>query len=457
MSSTRISAPILAKNEANNLPGCIASVHWANEVIVVVDRASRDETLAIAERLADLVAIRTFDDFASQRNAALDLASGDWIFAIDADERATPELAAEIRRATSEANVSHAGYHVPIRSVILGRSFSYSGTQHDLPLRLFRRGAGRWVGAVHETVAIEGSVGRLRNALQHRTIPDMVTFLRKINEYTTLEAIKFEREGRVFRAIDLTIRPAWTFAKLYLGKQGFRDGLEGFVFWRALGSVGGDPALETPRAAPGPEGIVTRFHEVEVASRFDESRDRFRREVETDDFRLSAIRPVVEPWRGPRVLDLGCGKGRFARRLADEGADVVGIDLSAGMLAEASGLDRVRCSARRLPFADGTFDVVLAVEVLEHVASIEDVLNEARARPPAGGGVGHRGQERGIRRRQPSVASESGRKMDRRAQRAMDVPFSGAGPRILVLARAIPPAITALFDVVRRHVPAPST
>jgi glycosyltransferase involved in cell wall biosynthesis len=230
MRETRVSALILAKNEAENLPQCLATLDWANEVIVVVDRASRDETQAIARRGADLVAIRTFDDFASQRNSALDLASGEWVFAIDADERATPELAAEIRRVISNPAVRHNGYRVPIKSVILGRAFAYSGTQHDRPLRLFRNGAGRWVGAVHETVTLEGTVGLLSNPLQHRTIADMQTFLRKINEYTTLEAIKLEREGRRFRPTDLTIRPIWTFTKLYLGKQGFRDGLEGFAF-----------------------------------------------------------------------------------------------------------------------------------------------------------------------------------------------------------------------------------
>ncbi len=228
--SPRVSALILARDEAHNLPNCLETVAWANEVIVVVDRASRDGTEAIAKRGADLVAIRTFDDFANQRNAALELASGEWIFAIDADERASPELASEIRRVISDPEQHHAGYRVPIRSVILGRRFRFSGTQHDLPLRLFKRGHGRWSGTVHETVDLQGTSGRLENALQHRTIPDMQTFLHKINHYTTLEALRFHREGRKFRTRDLTIRPFWTFAKLYLGKRGLLDGLEGFAF-----------------------------------------------------------------------------------------------------------------------------------------------------------------------------------------------------------------------------------
>lgn len=230
MLEPRISVLIVAKNEAENLPACLASVDWADEVIVVVDRSSTDLTFAIAEQHADQVTVRTFDDFAGQRNAALALATGDWVFAIDADERATPELAAEIRRATAEAEPATNGFRVPIRSVILGRPFSYSGTQYDLPLRLFRRGAGRWVGAVHETVDLQGCFDTLCHSLQHRTIPDMQTFLRKVNEYTSLEAIKFERERRPYRPVRTVLRPVWTFAKLYLGKQGFRDGLEGFVF-----------------------------------------------------------------------------------------------------------------------------------------------------------------------------------------------------------------------------------
>ena len=230
MPEPTISALVLARDEAENLPGCLEALAWADEVVVVVDPRSRDATEAVARRLARVVIVRPFDDFASQRNAALALATGHWVFAVDADERATPELAAEVRRVVADPTVSHAGYRVPIRSVVLGRDFRFSGTQHDLPTRLFRREAGRWVGRVHETVELAGTRGTLRNPLRHRTIPDMQTFLRKIDSYTTLEAEAFHREGRRFRASDLTARPAWTFAKLYLGKGGFRDGLEGFLF-----------------------------------------------------------------------------------------------------------------------------------------------------------------------------------------------------------------------------------
>lgn len=228
MDEPRISALVLARDEAENLPECLAALAWADERVVVVDAASRDASEDVARRHADRVVVRAFDDFASQRNAALGLATGDWVLAVDADERATPDLAEEVRAAV--ASGEHSGFRVPIRSVVLGRAFRFSGTQHDRPLRLFLRDRGRWVGAVHETVDLRGTTGELRHALGHRTLPDMQTFLAKIDRYTTLEARRFADEGRPVRASDLALRPAWTFAKLYLGKQGFRDGLEGLMF-----------------------------------------------------------------------------------------------------------------------------------------------------------------------------------------------------------------------------------
>jgi len=121
-------------------------------------------------------------------------------------------------------------------------------------------------------------------------------------------------------------------------------------------------------------------HEAVVASRFDMLRGRFKGEVAADDPRLLAVVESMSPLAGRRVLDLGCGKGRFYRALSDKGARVVGVDLCAGMLAEATGLDRVRATARRLPFGPASFDRVMAVEVFEHLApqSLDVVCAEVR-------------------------------------------------------------------------------
>ncbi len=113
MPEPRLSVLIVARNEERNLEECLASTRFADEQVVIVDAASEDATLEIARRLADVVSIRTFDHFANQRNAALDLASGDWVLSIDADERVTPDLAVEIRQTLADCSHSHAGFRVP--------------------------------------------------------------------------------------------------------------------------------------------------------------------------------------------------------------------------------------------------------------------------------------------------------------------------------------------------------
>jgi 2-polyprenyl-6-hydroxyphenyl methylase/3-demethylubiquinone-9 3-methyltransferase len=130
--------------------------------------------------------------------------------------------------------------------------------------------------------------------------------------------------------------------------------------------------------------LAPQEHEAEVAARFDLLQGRFKAVVGEDDVRWRALRACLGPVAGRRVLDLGCGKGRFARRLAGAGADVVGLDRSAAMLrgadagAGGAGLRCVRGSARRLPFASSSFEAVVAVEVFEHLAAIDAVLHEVR-------------------------------------------------------------------------------
>jgi 2-polyprenyl-6-hydroxyphenyl methylase/3-demethylubiquinone-9 3-methyltransferase len=121
-------------------------------------------------------------------------------------------------------------------------------------------------------------------------------------------------------------------------------------------------------------------HEAMVASQFDAVSGRFKTGVADDDYRLEAIVASLSPVAERRVLDLGCGKGRFARRLIELGATVIGLDVSRAMLNEARGVDRVRGSARRLPFDAASFDAVMAVEVFEHMAhpALELACSEAR-------------------------------------------------------------------------------
>jgi 2-polyprenyl-6-hydroxyphenyl methylase/3-demethylubiquinone-9 3-methyltransferase len=128
-------------------------------------------------------------------------------------------------------------------------------------------------------------------------------------------------------------------------------------------------------------------HEAHVAERFDQLSGRFKTTLEPTDFRLRALKSALGPLQGIRILDLGCGKGRFARALQECGADAIGMDVALGMLGEAMGVSRVLGSARRLPFPSGHFDAVIAVEVIQHLpqGGLIDVFQEVRRALRAGG------------------------------------------------------------------------
>lgn len=222
-----IAAAIIALNEQANLARLLPRLDWVDE-IVVVDGGSRDSTAQIARQHGCRVALRPFDTFARQRNYALDLVRADWVLSIDADERPTPRLVAEIRAATAPATA--AAFRVPIRSRIFRRPVRRSGTQDDRPIRLFRRALARWTGEVHEVLQVDGRTGRLRAWLEHDTLPDLRSFLVKMDRYTTLEAQARVLAGRAPRRGDRWLAPPREIFRRLLWKQGLLDGPAGWAF-----------------------------------------------------------------------------------------------------------------------------------------------------------------------------------------------------------------------------------
>jgi glycosyltransferase involved in cell wall biosynthesis len=227
--ASRISVNLITLNEAHNLPRCLGSVAWADE-IVVVDGGSGDGTMDVARRFTSHVFRHPFDNFSSQRNRAIDRSTGDWILSIDADEWVPPSLAREIVGTVGAAADSTSGLWVPLHSRILGRRFRFGGTSHERKMRLFRRGRGRWQGAVHEIVRLRGRTESLRCGIEHDSTPDVPSYLRKMERYSDLAAQRLFAAGR---------RPGWsrqmfaalaTFARLYFGKLGMFDGPEGLRF-----------------------------------------------------------------------------------------------------------------------------------------------------------------------------------------------------------------------------------
>lgn len=223
-----LSVLIPARDEAADLPDCLASCAFADE-IVVVDSGSTDGTPDVARAAGARVLFREFDTHARQKNWALPQLLHDWVLCLDADERVTPELAADIPRALAAAGETR-GFLLPRRNTFLGREIRGCGWQHDRVLRLFDRRHARFDDRrVHESVQVNGATARLAGALLHHSCRDMADWLRKTERYARLGAEEAFANGRRARAADLAIRPAARFLKQWLLQGGFRDGTEGWI------------------------------------------------------------------------------------------------------------------------------------------------------------------------------------------------------------------------------------
>ena len=224
-----LSVTIITKNEQAAIRRCLESVAWADE-IVVLDAGSTDETARIARECGAQVHVSSdWPGFGPQKNRALELATGDWVLSLDADEWVTPELRAEIERAMA-APGSNAAFRMPRLSSYCGRFMRHSGWWPDHVTRLFRRGQARFSeDRVHERLIVQGAVGTLRESLLHEAILDLDDALVKMNAYSTAGALmQLERGGKASLA-GAVWHGAWTFFRTYVLRAGFLDGREGFM------------------------------------------------------------------------------------------------------------------------------------------------------------------------------------------------------------------------------------
>jgi glycosyltransferase involved in cell wall biosynthesis len=225
---TKLTVTVITHNEAPSIAAALESVSWADE-IVVIDSHSTDETAALARRYTSEVELRDWAGYGPQKNYAADRASHDWILSLDADERLTPELGAEIRELMHRGPAAQ-GYRIPRVSYYLGRWIRSTDWYPDLHLRLYDRRAARWSERrIHETVELQGSVGKLRGEMLHYPYRDISEHLTKIDQYTTLAAEQWAAEGRRATALHAFVYPRLAFFRNYILRRGFRDGQTGLV------------------------------------------------------------------------------------------------------------------------------------------------------------------------------------------------------------------------------------
>jgi glycosyltransferase involved in cell wall biosynthesis len=226
----KLSVTIIARNEEAQIGDCLESVRWADEIIVV-DTGSVDRTREICHKYTPHVESRPWEGYAAAKNAALDLATCDWVLSLDADERVSDELRREMTALQRQPIATlAAGYAIPRRNYLWGRWLRYGGLYPDYQLRLFKRGKGGFKARrVHESVTVDGRVERLHHPIEHHSYQGISDVIQRLDRYTDLAALDLHDQGRSFRITALIMRPSARLLRHYVLKHGWRDGIPGLV------------------------------------------------------------------------------------------------------------------------------------------------------------------------------------------------------------------------------------
>ena len=228
----KLVAVILTKDEALNIAACIFSLRDWVDAVVVWDSGSQDNTCESARRLGALTVMRPFDNYAAQRQSALDAIDADWILFVDADERATRPLGQEIRLQLQQAGAtddSIAGFWVPRRNFIVGQETGGGGYSPDYQLRLIRRGRAHYVPEreVHEIVDLDGNEAFLEEPLIHYNYASWADFHRKQRSYSRYEARILASRGIRPRPHNFVLQPLREFWRRFVTLRGWQDGWHG--------------------------------------------------------------------------------------------------------------------------------------------------------------------------------------------------------------------------------------
>ncbi|MBS3818155.1 glycosyltransferase family 2 protein [bacterium] len=225
----KISVVIITYNEEENLPGVLKSVKDVASEIIVVDSYSEDETIRIAKKYTTKVYSREWTNFSDQKNFGNGKASHPWILSLDADERLSPELRAEILQLKGEER-DWAAFSMPRQAFYLGKWIRHCGWYPDRKIRLFRKDKAFWKGEyVHEDLVVEGPVRALKGKLYHFTYKDITDHLNRVNQFSSLGAQKLYAQKKKSRWYHLLFQPFLGFVRSFCLKMGFLDGFAGFV------------------------------------------------------------------------------------------------------------------------------------------------------------------------------------------------------------------------------------
>lgn len=218
---------IAAKNEGHNIRECVESARFADEVLVL-DSGSSDDTAAQAQAAGATVVATDWPGYGPQQQRGFKLAKNDWVLSLDADERITPALRAEIEQAITSG--AHNGYWIPRLSSLCGQFIHHGGWRPDHTLRLGRRAkAGFTDHYLHAHMTVDGSHGHLKHSLIHYSYGDVHDMLEKLDRYSTGHARDMAERGKDSSVLGAAVRGAWAFVRTYLLRAGFLDGGHGLM------------------------------------------------------------------------------------------------------------------------------------------------------------------------------------------------------------------------------------
>ena len=255
----KLCAAIIAYDEADRIERCLASLQGVDEIVVVMDPRTQDDTERIARRFTDRILKREFDSYSGQRQWADEQTSGDWILSVDCDEVVPRSLMEEIQ--TTLRAPAFQAYRIPHLDYMFGRWIRFGGWQPQYHVRLYRKGQFRWDRTIHEKVVVEGGLGTLTQPILHFAHGRVDDWVRKMAHYTTLEAEALQRIGQRVGLLNILFEPPAYFGYKYFVQQGWRDGFHGFTLACLLACyrlVRNLKAWDLQQARSGPRDPVDR-------------------------------------------------------------------------------------------------------------------------------------------------------------------------------------------------------
>jgi len=223
----KLSVVIIAGNEEKNIRDCLESVKWADEIIVI-DSESSDNTRQIANEYTPKVFVKKWEGYVQQRKYSIEKTSYDWVLSIDADERVSDLLKLEIQELlNSDDRVN--GYYIPRQNYFMNKVIKSCGWYPDYQMRFFNKNYVQLTDRkVHEGFIVEGKTSYLKNHLIHFTHQNIADTIKKINEYSTLQALE-KKDGKRVKARNLVLNPLAAFLNHFISRKGFKDGIYGLM------------------------------------------------------------------------------------------------------------------------------------------------------------------------------------------------------------------------------------